>query len=490
MPINLNKNVVIRMLGVLFLVLGIALLPAALVGVIYGEKKETLCFLGTAIPVFLIGLIIRAKYSSKDIKMKQREGYLVASLFWIIAPVVGSIPMVLSGAIPNPIYAFFELCSGFSTTGASIMSNLESQAKSIMFWRSMTHFLGGMGIVVLITAILPSIGIGGQTAANAETPGPTMTKLTARFSDTAKRLYILYLVFTAVETLLLVFGGMSLYDALIHTFGTVGTGGFSNYSDSVGHFASPYIRWVITVFMVLCGINFNLYFFLLKKRWKEYFQDEERKLFVYVVIAFSAIMAIDLMVQGGYENPIDAVSDSCFQVASIITTTGYATTDFDVWPALCKVLIFFIMITGACSSSTGGGVKMIRILTAIKFVRRGFFLKLHPNRVINLTVNRKPVEGPVVTGIINFIFFYLGVLFAGMLLISVDGHDIVTNFSAALTCLSNVGPGFNMVGPTMNFSIFSPFSTVVLSVLMIAGRLELFTFFILFSPKYWNSNRA
>ena len=356
--------------------------------------------------------------------------------------------------------------------------------------RSMTHFLGGMGIVVLAAAILPSIGIGGQITANAETPGPTMTKLTARFSDTAKQLYYLYLGFTVAEASLLMIGGMSLYDALIHTFGTVGTGGFSNYSDSVGHFTSQYIRWVIIVFMVLCGINFNLYFLIFKKRIKEFFQDEEKRLYMGVIIVVAILIMVTLMLQGGYDSFMDAFNDSCFQVASIITTTGYATTDFNLWPAFAKMLIVIITITGACSSSTGGGVKMIRILTALKFVKRGFFLKLHPNRVINLTVNKKPVEQSVVSGIVSFIFLYLAVLFGGMILISVDGYDMVTNFTAALTCLSNVGPGLNLVGPAANFSIFSSFSTVVLSILMIAGRLELFTFFVLFSPKYWNSNRT
>ena len=486
----INRSAVTRMLGVLLLVLGASLIPSVVVGLIYGEIKEVTCFLGTALPCLVVGFIIFKKYNPTDLKTKQRESYLIATMFWIVAPLIGAIPMVLSGAIPNYLDAFFELCSGFSTTGASIMSDLEAQPKSIMFWRSMTHFLGGMGIVVLAAAILPSIGIGGQITANAETPGPTMTKLTARFSDTAKQLYYLYLGFTVAEASLLMIGGMSLYDALIHTFGTVGTGGFSNYSDSVGHFTSQYIRWVIIVFMVLCGINFNLYFLIFKKRIKEFFQDEEKRLYMGVIIVVAILIMVTLMLQGGYDSFMDAFNDSCFQVASIITTTGYATTDFNLWPAFAKMLIVIITITGACSSSTGGGVKMIRILTALKFVKRGFFLKLHPNRVINLTVNKKPVEQSVVSGIVSFIFLYLAVLFGGMILISVDGYDMVTNFTAALTCLSNVGPGLNLVGPAANFSIFSSFSTVVLSILMIAGRLELFTFFVLFSPKYWNSNRT
>ena len=283
---------------------------------------------------------------------------------------------------------------------------------------------------------------------------------------------------------------MSAYDSAIHTFGTVGTGGFSNYADSVAHFTSPYIQWVIIIFMALCGINFNLYFFIPRKRFKDFFADEELRLYLGIIFVFSFASAIVLMLQGGYASISKAIRDSFFHIVSVMTTTGYATADFDLWPAFCKMLIFIVLITGACSSSTGGGVKMIRILAAIKYVKRGFFQKLHPNRIINMTINKIPVQQSVVTSIVNFIFLYIAVLFVGTLLIAVDGKDLVTSFTAVLTCLSNVGPGFNGVGPTMNFSGFSDYATFVLSILMIAGRLELFTLLVLFSPRYWDSNRV
>ena len=485
-----NYHSVIRMLGVLFIVLGISFVPTVLVALIYREYSEGKWFSLTMALCFAAGLLLMWRFNPKDLRIKQRSGYLAVTLIWLTASVVGAVPMVLTGAIPNPVEAFFEICSGFSTTGSTILTDIEGQARSVLFWRSFTHWLGGMGIVVFAAALLPSIGIGGQIVASAETPGPTLSKLTARFADTAKGLYKLYIAISIVEVILLMLGGVSLYDSLVHTFGTVGTGGFSSYADSIGHFTSPYVQWVIIVFMLLCGVNFNLYFLIPARRIREFFRDQELRLYLGIIVAFIALSALVLRTQGDMASTEQAIRESAFHVVSIVTTTGYAISDYDLWPAFCKVLLLLVTITGACSSSTGGGVKMIRILTAIKYVKRGFFLKLHPNRVIDLTVNGRPVGSGVVTNIVNFIFFYIAVLFAGTILVSVDGFDMVTNFSAALTCLSNVGPGFGMVGPAMNFALFSNFSKMVLALLMIAGRLELFTFFMIFSPHFWNSNRA
>lgn len=487
---NFNYHSVIRMMGVLFLVLGMAFVPTIMVALIYREYFQAICFLACMIPCFLVGFVLMRLYSPSGLRTKQRDIYLIVSLCWIVSSAVGTIPLILTGTFNNPIDAFFEICSGFSTTGASVLNDIESQARSVLFWRSFTHWLGGMGIIVFAAAILPSMGIGGQLVASAETPGPTLTKVKAKFSDTAKDLYKIYIMFTAAEIILLILGGVSVYDAMIHTFGTVGTGGFSNYSDSVGHFGSPYVEWVIIVFMILCGTNFNLYFLIPKKKVKEFFKDEELRLYLGIIITVSGLIALFLALRGGYASTGKAVRDSVFHVASVITTTGFVTADYDLWPTFCKMGIMFVMITGACQSSTGGGVKIVRVLTAVKFVRRGFFIKLHPNRISNLTINKKKVEQNVVTDIIYFLFLYFAVLMIGTLLISFDGFDLVTNFSAALTCLSNVGPGFGMVGPTLNFATYSNFSTFILSLLMIIGRLELFTFIMLLSPHFWNSNKA
>lgn len=360
----------------------------------------------------------------------------------------------------------------------------------MLFWRSFTHWLGGMGIIVFAVALTPSIGVNGQLIASAETPGPTLDKFAPRFSDMAQSLYIVYLIFTIIEIILLVLGGMSPYDALVHTFGTVGTGGLSSYNDSIAHFTSPYLQWVIIIFMVLCGINFNLYFTLIRNGVKSFFKDSELKTYLLLIVIVSSLIIMDLMATGTYKNIADCVRDSFFQVSSIITTTGYATADYDTWPTFCKMMIFLIMLTGACSSSTGGGVKIIRILVALKLIRRGIALKIHPSRVVTVTLNKKEIPQEVATNIANFIFFYIFVVFSGSLIISLNGFDLMTTVSSVITCVGNIGPGFNLIGPSMNFSVFSDFSKVILSLLMIAGRLELFTFFMLFSPHYWNANKA
>lgn len=487
---SVNFGSVIRMMGILLLVLGCSLMPALFVALLYCESVSAKAFLATLLPCLAAGFILIKVFRPSLIRLKARDGFLIVSLCWLVASLIGSVPLRLSGAIPSYVDAFFEVCSGFSTTGSSILTDIESLPKSMLFWRSFTHWLGGMGIIVFAAALLPSIGMKGQLIASAETPGPTLDKISPRFSDTAKNLYLVYLLFTAAETILLLFGGMNLYDALVHTFGTVGTGGFSTYNASVANFSSPYIQWVIIIFMTLCGVNFNLYFVLIRHGVKRVLRDSELRLYLTIIGCTALLLVVNLMASGTYRNLGDCIRDSAFQVTSIITTTGYATADYDIWPTFSKMLIFMLMLTGACSASTGGGVKIVRILVSLKLVRRGVSMKLHPNRIVSVTLNKNLVPQEIATNIANFVFFYIFVLFSGALVISLNGFDLMTTLSSVLTCLGNVGPGFNLVGPTMNFSVFSDFSKVVLSLLMIAGRLELFTFFMLLSPHYWNSNRA
>lgn len=488
MTINLNN--VIRMMGILLLVLSICMIPSVAVAIYFGELISVKAFVITIVPCFFIGAILLKAFRPSLNKLKARDGFLIVSLCWLVSSLIGAIPLFLSSAIPSYVDAFFETCSGFSTTGSSILTDIESLPKSMLFWRSFTHWLGGMGIVVFAMALIPSIGIGGQLIASAETPGPTLDKITPRFADTARHLYLVYIFFTFAEFILLSFGGMGLYDSLIHTFGTVGTGGFSDYAASVGHFDSPYIQWVIIVFMTMCGINFNLYFVFARRGPKAMLKDPELRLFLTIILIVTALMSINLLATGYYKNIEEGIRAAAFQVCSIITTTGYATADFDIWPTFSKMLILLLMLTGACSSSTGGGVKIIRILVSLKLIRRGISLKLHPRRVTNITLNGRGLPQDVTTNIANFVFFYIMIIFAGGFIISFNGYDILTTISAVITCVGNIGPGFSLVGPTMNFSIFSNLSKIVLSLLMIAGRLELFTFFMLISPHYWNSNRA
>ena len=487
---TVNFNGVIRMMGILFLVLGFCLIPSLIVALVFHEMLAFKCFVFTILPCFAIGFILIKLFRPSLIKLKARDGFLIVSLCWLVASLIGAFPLWFSGAIPNYIDAFFETCSGFSTTGSSILADIEALPKSMLFWRSFTHWLGGMGIIVFAMALLPSIGVGGQLIASAETPGPTLDKVAPRFSDTARRLYLVYLFFTILETLLLLLGGMNLYDSLVHTFGTVGTGGFSSYGDSVAHFSSPYLQWVITIFMLLCGINFNLYFVLARRGLKSMIRDSELKLYLLIILSVSALIAINLFATGVFHDLEEGIRTAVFQVVSIITTTGYATADYDIWPTFSKMLIFLLMLVGACSSSTGGGVKVIRVLISLKLIRRGVSLKLHPRRVVTVTLRRKEVPQEVSTNIANFVFFYIFVVFMGSFIISFNGFDLMTTISSVITCLGNIGPGFSLIGPVMNFSEFSGFSKLILSLLMIAGRLELFTFFMLFSPHYWNSNKS
>lgn len=487
---TVNYQNVIRIMGIILLVLGVCLVPSLLVAFLYDEQESFKAFLWTIIPCIATGFMINKIFRPSRMNLKKRDGFLIVSAAWLMASLIGAIPFVISGAIPNYVDAFFETCSGFSTTGATILRDIESLPKSMLFWRSFAHWLGGMGIIVLTMAFLPSIGVKGQIIASAETPTPTLHKITPRFADTARNLYLVYLLFTVAELIMLLIGDMSLFDALIHTFGTVGTGGFSNYSNSVAHFNSPYIQWVIMIFMVLCGINFNLYFVLAKRGIKGMLKDAELRLYFTIILVATVLIAINLVTTGTYSSIGDGLRDSAFQVSSILTTTSYSVTNYDVWPTFSKMLILLLMLTGACSSSTGGGIKVIRILIALKLIRRGISLKLHPNRVASVTLDGKGVPQEISTNIANFIFFFMFIFFIGGVIISFNGYDLLTSFSAVLSCLNNTGQGFNLVGPTMNFGIFSEFSKVVLSFLMIAGRLELFTFFMLFSPHYWNSNRA
>lgn len=486
---NITMKNIVRLIGVIIFVTGLAIFPSLITAFIYHEMKSAACFGATMGICILPGLIIMKALPAESFKMHQRDSYLYVTLTWFIVSLVAAVPLTASGAIPHYYDAFFEMCSGFSTTGSTILSNVEALPKSMLFWRSFTHWLGGMGIIVFTAAIMPNLGISGQSIAEAEAPGPTMDKLTARYTDTAKNLYLLYFGITIAETILLMLGGMNLYDALVQTFGTVGTGGFSNYGDSIAHFTSPYIQWVIIIFMLMCGTNFNLYFGIPKYGPKALLKDSEFRLYMAVVLATTAGITINLIACGIIKSPFKSLTAAAFQVSSLITTTGYATKNYDLWPTFSKMMLMITFLTGACASSTGGGPKIIRVLVALKMIRRSIALKIHPSRVYTIKVNGKPVEREVLTNISNFIFFYIAVLFIGCIIVGLNGYDVMTTFSSVLTCLGNVGPGFNKVGPIYNFGFFAPWAKIVLSVLMIAGRLELFTVLTLLSPRYWNSNK-
>lgn len=485
---GINYRAVMKIIGLIMAILAIVLLLPAAISAVYHEYSNAAIFAGTAAAVFAAGLPLRRQASRSSGTLGIREGFFVVSSTWILISVIGAVPFVLSGEIHGFINALFESCSGFSTTGATILTDIESMSKGMLFWRSFTHWLGGMGVLILAIAFIPMLYRGKQNLA-LESTGPTIEKTTSTMTGSAKSLYMIYIAFTVIEIILLMIGGMDLYDSLVHTFGSVGTGGFSSYNDSIAHFDSLYIEIVIMIFMFICGVSFNLHYLVLTKGINNLFKNPEFRLYTFIIAGASVLIAADLMIEGGYTSASHSLRDSLFQVISVITTTGYATCDFNAWPHFAKAVIFMLFFTGGCASSTGGGIKIYRVQVIARMVKRGIGLRLHPNAVINVSISNKRLQNDVVINVTSFLLLYLVVMAAGTLLISVDNFDFTTNLSAAASCLGNIGPGFNLVGPIENYSIFSPFSKLVMSFLMIAGRLELYTFLVFFTPHYWNPDR-
>ena len=483
---NLSVSSMCRITGLVLVVIGVSMLPSILVSVIYDGPSVFMPFIYTMVITVILGLSLTKFFIHDSFRLKVRDGFLIVTLCWLLSCFIGAVPFMVTGAIPNLADAFFDSCSGFSTTGSSILNDIEALPKGILFWRSFTHWIGGLGILVITIALMPSLGIGGQNIAVSETPGPALDKITPKMSDTAKTLLIIYMLFTVIETMLLMGGGMDLFDALIHTFGTVGTGGFSNYNASVAHFDSTYIRIVITAFMFLCGVNFNLFYFSVRRGPKVFFEDSEFKLYLMFFGGTAIFLFSILMISNTYGSFGKAAVDSAFQTASILTTTGYASADYEAWPIVCQMAILLLMFMGGCSSSTSGGIKIVRIYIILQLIRRGVSTRLHPNVVENIKLNGKTMPSDTVSAIANHMFLYIAMIFAGAFIISFENTDLMTCFSSVITCLGNIGPGFGSIGPTENFSAFSDLSKYLLSIYMIAGRLELYTLFILLTPKFWN----
>lgn len=486
---DLNTRAILRVGGLLLILTGAVLAVPTLTAVYYQEYDCATAFFYVLAGCFAAGTFFRVFVQHSTEPLRKRDGFLIVAMAWLIMSLVGALPFTIQGCIPDYIDAFFETCSGFSTTGSSILTDVEAMPQSMLFWRSLTHWIGGMGIIVLAAAVFPMLGIGGQMIASNESPGPVFEKTTSKMQDMARNLYVTYIIFTVVETLLLMFGGMSLFDALVQTFGTVGTGGFSNYADSIAHFNSPYIEWVIAIFMILSGANFNLYYIAFRNGPGIFRKNTEFKLYIAIIALFSILIALYLRLDGVVHNFGTAIRDAVFQVSSIITTTGFASTDFGKWPTFCVMMLFVLFFVGGCSSSTGGGIKVSRVLVMLKLVKRNVFMVLHPNVMYNIKVDGRIVSRDIIQEIASFLFMYATTFLCAALLISVDGFDMTTNITAAATCIGNIGPGFGDVGPAGNFSAFSPFSKTVLSLLMLAGRLELFTFLMLLSPRFWNPYR-
>lgn len=460
---------------------GFLMFIPAIVSLVYGEKDVAIRIFEIAVILVLVGKIFTRKKPSKS-ELFIKDGLLIVGLAWIIFSVIGAMPYYLTGSITSIVDAFFETVSGFTTTGSTILTDIESLPMGILFWRSFTHWIGGMGVLVFVMAIIPLSGGNTMNIMKAEVPGPTVDKLVPKTKQSAKILYLIYIAMTALEVILLMLGGMSFIDSLTNSFSTAGTGGFCMKADSIGFYDSAYIDGVVTVFMILFGINFNLFYLVLLKNFKRIFKSEELK--TYIKIIAVAIALITWNIHGMYGGVLKSFRYASFQVATIITTTGFMTADFNLWPTFSKAILLSLMIIGACAGSTGGGVKVSRVLITFKYIKSEIKKVIHPRSISNITMDEKLIDDTMTKNVSAYLLIYLIIMAVSFILITLNEFDIETSLTSVVTCLNNVGPGLgNLVGPTGNFSTFSPFSKLVLTLDMLLGRLEIFPILFLFSPR-------
>lgn len=476
----MNYRMLAHLLGVILLIEAALLLLPALTALLYGES--VIPFLVT-MALLLIAALPNVIVRPKNRRIYAKEGFVCVVSAWILMSLFGALPFVISGAIPNYVDAVFETVSGFTTTGATILTEIESLPRGILFWRSFTHWIGGMGVLVFVLAILPSDDGRAIHLMRAEVPGPTKGKLVPKLRETAQILYMIYLSLTVLETVLLLIAGIPFYDALVSTFATVGTGGFSVLNASIAGYHNAAAEWIIAVFMLLCGINFNLYFFLLMRRFRDVLKSEELRVYLLICAVSTAIIAVNTahMFQGVEE----CLRTSFFQVTSIMSTTGFTTVNYDTWPELSKTLLVILTVIGACAGSTAGGLKISRIILIFKSIVREIKHMLRPKSVNVVRLDGEVVSEETVKASTNYLSLYIMLIILSTLLISVDNFDFTTNLTSVLTCINNVGPGLNAVGPVGNFAGFSYFSKLILSALMLFGRLEIMPVVILFSVGTW-----
>lgn len=476
----MSYRIIAYVLGCVLGVEAVSMMLPFICALVYNEPMKWV-FPVCALICLVVGvplILVRPKNKT----MFAKEGFVAVALSWVLMSIFGALPFVFSDSIPSFVDAIFETASGFTTTGASVVADVEALPKSIIFWRSFTHWIGGMGVLVFLVAILPMSGGSTLHLVRAESPGPSVGKLVPRVRSTAKILYGIYITMTFVEIFLLMAGGFDWFEASTLTFGTAGTGGFGILNSSIGSY-SAYIQIVITIFMILFGIDFSFYYILLMRKVRTAFKMEE--VWVYLGIIAASIAIIFFNIKGSFENSGDALRHSAFQVSSIITTTGYSTVDFDLWPQMAKVVLVLLMFCGACAGSTGGGIKVSRIVILIKSIIKEVKVLAHPKSTIKVKMNGKIVAHETLRGINVFFVAYMLIFAVALLIISADNLDFASNFTAVAATLSNIGPGLGAVGPTCNFSVYSPLSTIVLTMAMIIGRLEIFPMLVLFSRRTW-----
>ena len=479
----MNYRLVLSILGIVLMGEAASMLPSTVIALAAkdGDGRAFLLSAAITLGVGLLCWLLRPK----NTKMQARDGFATVALSWIFLSVFGALPYFLSGVLPNFFDAVFETVSGFTTTGATVLTFMEGQPRGILFWRAQTQWMGGMGVLVLTLALLPKLGEGSVYLMRAESPGPIKSKLTPRLADTAKILYSIYIGLTVAETICLRLAGMNWYESVIHAFSSISTGGFSTRNASIAAFDSLAIEWIIIIFTFLSGINFSLLFFALRRNFKAVFESEELRCYVLMVMIASGLIVVDLVVHLGELLSVQTVTDAVFQVVTLMTTTGYMTRDFVLWPTLSQVILVLVMFVGACAGSTAGGMKQIRVILLIKNLRREVQRILRPRQVTTIRSDGDRVDEPTLSGISLFFFAYILLLMAGMLVVSWDNVGFDAAFGAALTCISNVGPGLGVLGPTANFSILSNFSTLFLSALMLLGRLEIMPLLLLLFPTLW-----
>lgn len=476
----MNTSIIRYILGHVLKIEAILMLLPFLVAVIY-QEQEGFSYLGAALLCGFLGILMTRKKPSSSI-FYLKEGCIATSFSWIFLSFFGCLPFWFTREIPFFTDALFETVSGFTTTGASILNDVEVLSRCSLFWRSFTHWIGGMGVLVFLLAVIPLSGGSHINLMRAESPGPSVGKLVPKVRYTARILYVIYFFLTLAEIILLLLGRMPLFDAITTSFGTAGTGGFGIKNDSIGSY-SPYLQWVVTIFMILFGVNFNAYYLFLFGKFKKALCMEEVR--YYLIIILSSIGIIFFHILDTSAGIFDALTHASFQVASIITTTGFSTTDFNLWSQTCKTVLVLLMFVGACAGSTGGGIKVSRFVVLVKTVIKELNCYIHPKSIKKIKIENKPVEHEVVRAINVYFITFMIVFSASVLVISFEGKDLITNFTAVAATMNNIGPGLEMVGPTQNFSVFSPFTKYVLMFDMLAGRLELFPLLILFIPSIW-----
>ena len=478
----MNKKMIFSTLGQLTLSEAVLMILPFIVALLYGEIRTAASFLISIGIALIIGTSLYTIFKTENKVIYAKEGFIIVAFGWLIMSIIGAVPFVLSGDIPSYIDAFFETVSGFTTTGASVLKNVEALSHGSLFWRSFTHWVGGMGVLVFIMALLPSISDRSIHIMRAEMPGPIVGKIVPRARETARILYIIYFVMTIIEILFLLAGGMPLFDSVVHSFGTAGTGGFGIKADSISSY-SPYIQWVITVFMFLFGVNFNLYYLILMKKVRSVFKSTE--FWAYFGVTFVATALICANIFPYFDTFSDALRASAFQVSSIRTTTGYSTVDFNLWPTFSKTVLLCLMFVGACAGSTGGGFKITRLVMIFKSIKQELKRMINPRSVSAVKFEGKIIDKVTLNGVNAYLAVYVILFMATVLFISFEPFNFETTFSAALSCFNNIGPGIGAVGPMGSYADYSIFSKLILSFAMLFGRLEIYPLLIALNPSTW-----